>query len=122
MLAGVVINQGAQLMSTTIDSNQLEALAQWLAKYSDQLPQLLSDLEALRAAGNLNDFWAAMKTVGDLVVPWLDNCPLVSTSGTDATAAGHRATINLGPIINALPQLISLIQAIIAAYNQAGAT
>jgi len=106
-------------MSTAIDSNQLAALAQWLASHSEQLPQLLSDLEALRAAGNLNDFWAALKTAGDLVVPWLDDCPLVSSSTADS-AGGPRVAINLGPIINALPQLISLIQAIIAAFNQTG--
>ena len=109
-----------EFMSTAIDSNELEALAQWLAAHSQQLPQLLSDLEALRAAGNLNDFWAALKTAGDLLVPWLEDCPLVSASAADAAGSGHRAAINLGPIISALPQLINLIQAIIAAFNQTG--
>jgi hypothetical protein len=107
-------------MSTAIDSSQLEALAQWLASHSEQLPQLLSDLEAMQAASNLNDFWAALKTAGDLLVPWLEDCPLVSNSTGDATSGAHRVSINLGPIINALPQLISLIQAIVAAFNQSG--
>jgi hypothetical protein len=107
-------------MTMTIDSTQLADLAQWLAQHSQQLPQLLSDLEAVRAAANLTDFWAAFKTAGDLVVPWLEDCPLVLSPPATSASGAHALSIDLGPIINALPQLISLIQAILAAFQQAG--
>ncbi|HEX4148121.1 MAG TPA: hypothetical protein VHY20_04000 [Pirellulales bacterium] len=106
-------------MTFAIDATQLAALAQWLSEHSQQLPQLLSDLEALRAATNINDFWTAFKTAGDLLVPWLEDCPLVAPPAADAQNASP-VSIDLGPIINALPQLISLIQAILAAFQQTG--
>lgn len=107
-------------MTKTIDLSQLTAVAQWIEKHAADLPQLMTDLEAIRAAQNLADFWAALKTAGDLVLPWLEDCPLVAvTDGTlTSSATGMAAAINVAPIIQLLPQLIGLIQAIVAVFHQ----
>lgn len=103
-------------MTVQLDSSQLAALLNWLESHSAQLPQLLSDLEAVFAAGNLVDFWTALKTAGDLVVPWLEDFP---TDPASASAA-QKLSVNFSALLNALPQLIALVQAIAAAFGGSG--
>jgi hypothetical protein len=114
-------------MTTTLALDDLVALARWLAGHSVQLPQLLDLIRTWRAAQSFGDCWTAIKAIGDLIVPWLEDCPLLKVSsaagssvptisaGDRAALEGELKTLGLdwGSILDELPQLLQLLQMIL---------
>jgi uridylate kinase len=105
------------------------AVLRWLLGHVDQLPALVAAVESIATAADLADRWAAVKSAGDLVVSILGDFPgFNSTTDTVEVLRANlhqqaaRLSIDWSRVAAALPQIVALVEQILALLGAASPT